>query len=88
MPERNRERDDRGRPTDLQDYPWRLRADVQGRGPNHSYFASRHAALSAAISLWKRGLVPIEIIGPEGEIVSREEIEAYQAAELNRESEN
>ena len=67
---------------------WRLRvARIGVRGPIHGHtYGTKAAALSASLGVWKQGLKPIEIIGPNDEIISLAEIEEYQANEARRES--
>ena len=47
-------------------------------------YASRDAALDAASSLWKRSRVPTMIFGPNGEVISRDEIERLLSEQLER----
>ena len=48
-------------------------------------FGTRAAAMIATINLWKRGLRPVSIVGPNGEFVGHAEIEAFQNDEVRRE---
>ena len=49
------------------------------------YFGSSEAALAATLGLWKRGLRPTMILGPDGAVLSLAAIKAYQAADFVRE---
>ena len=58
---------------------WTLYADGP-RLPRHfivGVHSSRESALEAAQRLWKQGLRPTRIVGPQGEIIDTLEIDRY-----------
>jgi CheY-like chemotaxis protein len=68
-------------------YQWRVRARTSARSGFHAMaFGSLEAALSATLDLWKQRMTAIEIVGPNGVVISHSEIEAYHLAEQHRES--